>query len=122
MPQKFQSNAKMNAPVRTLYVRQPFRKATGNSGLKKRDLPHFYVNTVMRDQTAQEHRKPLYQYRGTSIVVFYVVEKSMLHWRAVDQAAPRQFPSRECNSVLGWQARKGDVEVAQAIPVTTSRY
>ena len=43
---------KISAPVRTFYVRQSFRKSTGNSGLKKRDLPHFYANTVLQDQTA----------------------------------------------------------------------
>ena len=44
-------NAKMTAPVKTLYVRQPFRKSTKIMGLKC-DLPHFYVNTVLLDQTA----------------------------------------------------------------------
>ena len=42
----------MTAPVRTLYVRGPFRKSTGNSGGTERDLDRFYVNTILQDQIA----------------------------------------------------------------------
>ena len=51
---KVHRNANMTAPVRTLYVRQPFRKYTGNSGLKNAIYPTF---TSIRSCGTRQHYK-----------------------------------------------------------------
>ena len=50
------NNAKMTTPVITFYVRQPFQKSTGNSGLKNAIQPTFTsiwsCGTSVNNQTA----------------------------------------------------------------------